>query len=83
MKSRITWARHVERMEEKKKMACWLLVGKPEGKRAQGRPRRRWVNSIKMDPAALRWGSVDWIGLTQYRGKWEALVSAAIKLWVQ
>jgi hypothetical protein len=40
-----------------------LLVGKTEGKRPLGRPRRRWVDSIRMDPSELGWGDVDWSGL--------------------
>jgi hypothetical protein len=50
---------------------CKLLVGKPEGKGPLGRPRCRWVDSIKMNLAEIRWGGVDWIGLTQdrYRGR--------------
>jgi hypothetical protein len=42
------WAGHVERMGEKRNV-CMLLVGKPEGKRPLGRPRRRWIDNIKMD----------------------------------
>jgi hypothetical protein len=46
-----------------------LLVGKPEGKRPLGRPRRRWVDNIKMDLLEISWGCVDWIGLAQDRYK--------------
>jgi hypothetical protein len=46
--SRMRWARHVARMGEKRNVYR-LLVGKPEGKRPLGRPRRRWINNIKMD----------------------------------
>jgi hypothetical protein len=53
-----------------------LLVGKPEGKRPLGRPRRRWVDNIKMDILDICWGGVDWIGLAQDRDKWRALVNA-------
>jgi hypothetical protein len=45
---RMRWAEHVARIGEKRK-ACGILVGKPEGKKQLGRPRRRWVNNIKMD----------------------------------
>jgi hypothetical protein len=48
MSRRMRWAGHVARMEEKRN-ACRILVGKPEGKRPLGRPRRRWVDNIKMD----------------------------------
>jgi hypothetical protein len=53
-----------------------LLVGKPEGKRPLGRPRRRWVRSIKMDLVEIGSGVVDWIGLAQDRYRWRA-----IKCW--
>jgi hypothetical protein len=48
-----------------KRNACMLLVGKLDGKRPQGRPRRRWVNNIQMDLGETGWGDVDWIGLAQ------------------
>jgi hypothetical protein len=53
-----------------------LLVGKPEGKRPLGRPRRRSVDNIKMDRLEIGWGGVAWIGLAQDRDKWRALVNA-------
>jgi hypothetical protein len=59
-----------------------LLVGKPEGKRPLGRPRRRWVDNIKMDFLEIDWGGVDWIGLAQDRDKWRALVNAVMDLRV-
>jgi hypothetical protein len=65
-----------------KRNAHRLLVGKPEGKRPLGRPRRRWVDNIKMDLLKIRWGGVDWIGLGQERDKWRALVNAVMILWV-
>jgi hypothetical protein len=51
-----------------------LLVGKPEGKRPLGRPRRRWTDNIKMGLLEIGWGSVDWIGLAQDRDKWRELL---------
>jgi hypothetical protein len=51
-----------------------LLVGKSEGKRPLGRPRRRWVDNIKMDLIEIRLSVVDWIGLDQDRYRWRALV---------
>jgi hypothetical protein len=57
-----------------------LLVGKSEGKRRPGRPRRRWVDNIKMDILELGWGDVDWIGLAQDRDRSRALVNAVINL---
>jgi hypothetical protein len=50
-----------------KKNAYRLLVGKTEGKRPLGRPRRRWVDNIRMDLGELGWGDVEWIGLAQGR----------------
>jgi hypothetical protein len=53
-----------------------LLVGKPEGKRPLGRPRRRWVDNIKMDLLEIGVSVVDWIGLAQDRYRWRAIVKA-------
>jgi hypothetical protein len=78
LKSRkMRWAGHVARMGEKID-AYRLLVGKPEGKRPLGRPRRRWVDNIKMDLLEIGWGGVDRIGLAQDRDKWRALVNAVM-----
>jgi hypothetical protein len=52
-----------------KRNSCRLLMAKPEGKRPLGRPRRRWVDNIKMDLLEIGWGSVDCIGLAQERDK--------------
>jgi hypothetical protein len=65
---RMRLAGHVARMGEKRK-AYRLLVGKPEGKRSRGRPRRRWVDNIRMDPGEVGWGDVDWIGMAQDRNR--------------
>ena len=59
-----------------------VLVGKLEGKRPMGRPRRRWENNIKMDLQEVGCGSMDWIELAQDRDKWRALVNAVMKLRV-
>jgi hypothetical protein len=59
-----------------------LLVGKPEGKRPLGRPRRRWENNIKMDLREIGWGDMDWIDLAQDRDQWRALVNTVINLRV-
>jgi hypothetical protein len=59
-----------------------VLVGKPEGKKPLGRPRRRWEDNIKMDLQEVGSGCEDWIGLTQDRNRWRALVSAARNLRV-
>jgi hypothetical protein len=65
-----------------KRNAYRLMVGKPEGRRPPGRPRRRWVDNIKMDLLEIVWGCVDWIGLAQDRDKWRALVNAVMNFWV-
>jgi len=59
-----------------------FLVGKPEGKRPLGRPRRRWVDNIRTDLQELRCGYMDWIGLAQDRDRWRTLVSAVMNLRV-
>jgi hypothetical protein len=78
---RMRWAGHVARMGGKRN-AYRLLLGKSEGKRPLGRPRRRWVDNIKMDLLEIGWGGVDWIGLAQDRNKWRALVNAVMNLRV-
>jgi hypothetical protein len=59
-----------------------LLVGKPEGKRPLGRPRRRWVDNIRMDLGEVGWSDLDWIGLAQDRNSWRALVNSVLNLRV-
>jgi hypothetical protein len=59
---RMRWVGRVARMGEKRN-AYRLLVGKPEGRRPLGRPRRRWVDNIRMDLVDVGWGDVDWIGI--------------------
>jgi hypothetical protein len=59
-----------------------LLVGKPEGRRPLGRPRRRWLDNIGMDLVEVGWGDVDWIGLAQDRDRWRALVNSILNLRV-
>ena len=75
------WAGHVACMGEERG-AYRVLVGKPEGKRPLWRPRRRWVDNIRMDLQEVVCGYVDWIGLAQDRDRWRKLVSAVINLWV-
>jgi hypothetical protein len=58
------------------------LVGKPEGRRPLGRPRRRWEDNIKMDLREIGWGGMDWINLAQDRDRWRALVNAVMNLRV-
>jgi len=78
---RMRWAEHVARMREERG-AYTFLVGKPEGKRPLGRPRRRWVDNIRMDIQDVGCGYVDWIGLAQDRDRWRTLVSAVMNLRV-
>ena len=59
-----------------------VLVGKPEGKRPLGRPRRRWVDNIRMELQKVGCGYMDWIGLTRDRDRWRTLVSAVMNLRV-
>jgi hypothetical protein len=59
-----------------------ILVGKPEGKRSLGRPRRRWVVNIKMDLGEIGWDGRDWIELAQDRDQWRALVNTVMNLRV-
>jgi hypothetical protein len=66
----------------KKRNAYRLLLGKPEGKRPLGRPRRRWVDNIRMDLGEVEWSDVDWIGLAQDRKRWRAVVNSVLNLRV-
>ena len=59
-----------------------VLVGKPEGKRPLGRPRRRWVDNIRMDLQEVGCGYMEWIGLAQDKDRWPTLVSAVMNLRV-
>jgi hypothetical protein len=79
---RMRWAGHVAGMGEKRSVYR-LLVRKSEGKRPLGRPRRRWVDNIRMDLGEMRWGDVGWICLAQDRDKWIALVDLVLNLRVQ
>jgi hypothetical protein len=60
----------------------WVIVGKPEGKRPLGSPRRRWLENIRMDLGEVGWSDVDWIGLAQDRNRWRALVNSVFNLRV-
>ena len=62
--------------------AYWDFVGKPEGKRTLGRPRRRFVYNIKMDPSEIGWDGIDWIDLTQDRDQLWALMDTIMNLLV-
>jgi hypothetical protein len=63
-----------------KRNAYKILVGKPEGESPLGRPKRRWVDNIKMDLGEIGWDGVDWNGLAQDRDQWRALVNTVMKL---
>jgi hypothetical protein len=65
-----------------KRSSYRLLVGKPERKTPVGRPRRRWVDNIRMDLREVGWGDVDWISLAQDRNRWRALVNSVMNLRV-
>jgi hypothetical protein len=57
-----------------------LLVGKLEGRTPLGRPRRRWLDNIRMNLVEVGWSDVDWIGLAQVRDRWRALVNSVLNL---
>jgi hypothetical protein len=59
-----------------------VLLGKPEKERPLGRPRRRWVDTIKMDLREIRWNAVDWIDMAQDRNQWRVLVNTVLNLRV-
>ena len=77
---RMKWARHVARMG-KGRGVHRVLVGKPEGKRPLGRPRRRWDDNIKLDLREVGGGG-DWMELVQNRDRWRALVNTVMNLRV-
>ncbi|KAJ4438992.1 hypothetical protein ANN_14947 [Periplaneta americana] len=79
---RLRWAGHVARMGESRN-AYRVLVGRPEGKRPLGRPRRRWEDNIKMDLREVGYDDRDWINLAQDRDRWRAYVRAAMNLRLQ
>jgi hypothetical protein len=74
---RMRWAGHVACMGEGRGVYR-VLVGKPEGKRRLGRPRRRWEDNIKMEFQKVGCRGMDWIGLAQDRDRWRALVNAVM-----
>jgi hypothetical protein len=75
------WANHVARIEEKRN-AYRLLVRKPERRRPLERPRRRWVDNIRMYLVDVGWGDVDWIGLAKDRNRCRAVVNSVLNLRV-
>jgi len=77
----MSWAGHVAHLCERRGVYR-VLVGNPEGERQLGRPRHRWEDNIKMDLQELAYRGMDWIDVAQDRGRWRALVSAVMNLWV-
>jgi hypothetical protein len=83
---RMRWAGHVARMRAKRN-ECRILVGKPEGRIPLERPRRRWVDNMKIYLREIGWDGIDWSDLAQDRGQWRALVntvnepSGSVKCW--
>jgi hypothetical protein len=78
---RMRCAVHVARMGEVRG-AYNILVGRPEGRRPLGRPRRRWEDDIKIDLREIGFGDVDWIQWAQDRDRWRALVNTVMNLRV-
>jgi hypothetical protein len=78
---RMRWAGRAARVGEKRN-AYRILVGRPEGKRALGRPIRRWEDNIRMDLREIGWGDMNWIDLAQDRDQWRALVNTVMNLQV-
>ena len=78
---RMRWAGHVARMREERGVHR-VFVGKPEGKRPLGRPRRRWEDYIKMDLQEVGGGCGDWMELAQDRDWWRALVNTVMNFRV-
>jgi len=78
---RMRWAGHVARMGEERGVYR-VLVRKLKGRRQLGRPRRRWVDNIRMELQEVGCGYMNWIGLAQDRDKWRMLVSSVTNLRV-
>jgi hypothetical protein len=77
---RMRWAGHVARMGRRGTLIDYWWES--QGKRPLGRPRRRWMDNIRMDLGEVGWKDVDWIGLAQDRNRWRALVNSVLNLWV-
>ena len=75
------WAGHVARMEDGRGVQR-VVVGKPEGKRPMGRPRRRWEDNIKMDLQEVGGGCGDWMELAQDSNRWRSLLSIVMNFRV-
>jgi transcription termination factor 2 len=75
------WAGHVARTGERRGVYR-VLVGKPEGRKPLGRPRRRWKDNIKMDLQEVGCEGMDWIAVAQNRNRWRALVNPVMNIRV-
>jgi hypothetical protein len=75
---RMRCAGHAARME--KRNAYRILVGKPEGKRPLGRPRRRWEDNIKMGRKEIEWGCLEWIQVAWHTGHWRTIFNTVMNL---
>jgi hypothetical protein len=73
------WAGHVARKGERRGVYR-VFVGKPEGKRPLGRPRRRWEDNIEMNLRGVGCDGMDWIELAQDRERWRAPVNAVLNI---
>ena len=80
-RNRLRWAGHVAHMEQSRN-AYRILVGKPEGKRPLGRPRRRWEDNIKIDLREVGCDPGEWIDLAEDRDQWRAYVRAVMNFRV-
>jgi hypothetical protein len=74
---RMSWAGHVARMG-KGRGAYRILVGRPEGRRPLGRPRRRWEDDFKIDLQEVGWGDMVWIDMAQDKDRWRAVMNAVM-----
>jgi hypothetical protein len=63
---------------EERRITYTTLVGKPEGRRPLGRPRRRWVDNIKLDLRKIGWDGIDWIDQAQDRDQWRTFVNTVM-----
>jgi hypothetical protein len=80
---RITWVEHVARIGKNSIIYIYiLLVGNPEGRKPQGRTRRRWVDNTEMDFEETAWDGVHWFSLVQDRDQWRAIVNAVMNFRV-